>query len=197
MRFSEFAYLVKSDVCRYHGVASWRAVLRSALLGESYKFVFWMRVCRFTSSRPLMRLTLYPFALMIQRHYRYKFGIAIRHQTEIGSGFYIAHFSCIIVASKAVIGRNCNISQGVTIGKGNRGDKAGFPVIGDNVYIGPGAKISGSVTIGDGAAIASNCVVTKDVPAGTVYAGVPGRVISERGSTGYINRTDYGDPPGP
>jgi serine O-acetyltransferase len=95
-----------------------------------------------------------------------------------------------------VIGRNCNISQGVTIGKGIRGANSGFPTLGDDIYIGPGAKISGRIHVSDAVAIGANCVVTKDVPAGAVYAGVPGKVISQNGSTGFINRTDYGDPPG-
>jgi serine O-acetyltransferase len=196
MKFREFAYLVKSDVCRYTGEVSWRSVARSLVLGESYKFVFWMRVCRYASGHSLLRVSVYPIALLILRHYRYKFGIAIRHQTKIGSGFYIAHFMGIVVASNAVIGRNCNISQGVTIGKANRGANRGFPTIGDNVYIGPGAKIAGGITVGDDVAIGSNCVVTKDVPPGAVYAGIPGKVISQEGSQGYINRTDYGEPPG-
>jgi serine O-acetyltransferase len=90
-----------------------------------------------------------------------------------------------------VIGDNCNISQGVTIGEANRGPRKGTPVIGNNVYIGPGAKIIGAVHIGNNVAVGANCVVTRDVPDGAVVVGVPGRVISYEGSKGYIIRTDY------
>jgi len=65
------------------------------------------------------------------------------------------------------------------------------PEIGDNVYIGPGAKIIGNIKIGNNAAIGANCVVTKDVPENGVVVGVPGRVISFEGSAGYINKTNY------
>jgi serine O-acetyltransferase len=92
-----------------------------------------------------------------------------------------------------VIGRNCNISPGVILGKGNRGKNRGYPTLGDNVYIGPGAKIVGGVKIGNNVAIGANCVVTKDIPDGSVVVGVPGRVISQKGSEGYVNRTDYED----
>jgi len=117
--------------------------------------------------------------------------VAISHRTSIGRGFYIGHIREIIINDRAVIGDNCNISQGVTIGEANRGPRKGTPVIGNNVYIGPGAKIIGAVHIGNNVAVGANCVVTRDVPDGAVVVGVPGRVISYEGSKGYIIRTDY------
>jgi serine O-acetyltransferase len=79
----------------------------------------------------------------------------------------------------------------VTLGQSNRGERRGSPVIGDNVFIGAGAKIFGMIKVGNNAAIGANCVVTKDVPENGVVVGVPGRIISMNGSRGYINRTDY------
>lgn len=93
--------------------------------------------------------------------------------------------------SNVVIGKNCNISHLVTLGVSNRGTRKGVPTIGDNVYIGPGAKIIGNIIVGNHAAIGANCVVTKDVPDNAVVVGVPGKVISLDGSVGYINKTDY------
>jgi serine O-acetyltransferase len=121
----------------------------------------------------------------------FKFGIQIGYEVEMGSGFYIGHFGTIIISSSAVVGNNCNISQGVTIGRTNQGERAGAPTIGDNVYIGPGAKVFGNIKIGDNVAIGANAVVTKDVDPGVVVAGVPARILSNKGSFGYINRTDY------
>lgn len=121
----------------------------------------------------------------------YKFGISIPPDTKIGSGFYVGHFGGIFVSSQSIVGKNCNISQGVTLGKANRGKNKGYPKLGDNVYIGPGAKIIGAVNIGNNVAIGANCVVTRDVPDNSVVTGVPGKVISYRGSDDYINRTDY------
>jgi len=85
----------------------------------------------------------------------------------------------------------CNRSHQVTIGVSRRGARAGVPRIGDNVYIGPGAKLFGAIVVGDNAAIGANCVVTRDVPENGVVVGVPGRVISYEGSQGYINNTEY------
>ena len=83
------------------------------------------------------------------------------------------------------------ISQGVTLGQANRGKNKGYPQIGDNVYIGPGAKIVGKIKIGNDVAIGANCVVTKDVPNNSVIVGIPGKVISQAGSIEYINNTNY------
>ena len=79
----------------------------------------------------------------------------------------------------------------MTIGVINRGDKVGVPVIGDNVYIGPGAKIIVGVNVSNKVAIGANAVVTKDIPDNGVAVGVPAKVISYEGSKGYIDRTDY------
>jgi serine O-acetyltransferase len=134
---------------------------------------------------------LYRIAMRVFTHYKYKFGCSIPHTTSIGRGLYIGHIRDIVINERAVIGDNCNISQGVTIGQANRGRRKGTPVIGRNVYIGPGAKIVGAVQVGDHVAIGANCVVTDDVPDYAVVVGVPGRIISFEGSAGYVNRTDY------
>ena len=64
-------------------------------------------------------------------------------------------------------------------------------MIGDNVYIGPGAKIFGNIRIGSNVAIGANCVVNEDIPDDAVVVGILGRVISYNGSFGYVNNTDY------
>jgi serine O-acetyltransferase len=124
-------------------------------------------------------------------HSTYKLGILIYPETKIGSGFYIGHFGGIVINEKSVIGKNCNISHGVTIGQANRGKNKGYPVLGDNIYIGPGAKIIGAITIGNNVAIGANCVVTKNVPDNSVVVGVPGQIISTNGSREYVTKTDY------
>jgi len=191
VQFKDYRTLVLSDLYRLWGKANLSLLIRNVLFGESFKYIFWMRTCRYARGNPLLRICLYPFALLMLQHYTYKFGIGIQFMTEIGSGFYIGHFSGIFIYPDCKIGKNCTISQGVTIGAANRGKNKGFPMISDNVYIGPGAKIIGAVKVGNNVAIGANCVVTKNIPDNAVVVGVPGKVISHEGSEGYVTNTGY------
>lgn len=109
-----------------------------------------------------------------------------------GPGLSIGHPGTIVVNQFARVGANARIHVGVSIGTKNRKsssqdiklDRYYVPVIGDNVYIGPGAKLFGNIKIGDDVAIGANAVVTKDVPNHVTVAGIPARVIDTRGSEG-------------
>jgi len=193
MTFSEFKHLVLSDLYRLDGASGYRALLKEVLVGESFKFMFWFRLCGFLRTKVLLKYTLYPVSKILFKHYTYKFGISIPINTNIGPGFYIGHFSCIVVSPDCTIGKNVNISQGVTLGQSNRGEKKGAPVIGNNVYIAPGVKIIGNVKIGNNVAIGANAVVTKDIEDNAVVVGIPARVISHNGAAEYVTRTDYMD----
>jgi len=103
-------------------------------------------------------------------------------RNAFGPGLSIAHYGSIVVNGNARIGRNCRIHSDVNIGEAN----GGAPTIGDDVYIGPGAKIFGAITIGDGVAIGANAVVNRDVPSGVTVGGIPAKVISQHGSRDLI-----------
>jgi serine O-acetyltransferase len=152
-----------------------------------------MRLCQYLSTRrknPLLRAAGL-LARGLLGHYAIAYGIQIPASTEIGAGLHIGHPGTIVVHPRSRIGRNCNISQGVTLGQANRGPRKGHPTVGDGVYIGPGAKLVGAVRVGNNVAIGANCVVTGDVPDNAVIVGVPGRVISFAGAEDYINHVDY------
>lgn len=191
MSFSRFKYLVLSDLYRITGKITLPSFLWHFFFGESYKYAFWLRTCSFAYSNSLLKYLFYPFAKLILNHFKFKLGISIPPSTKINSGLYIGHFGGIVINGNCEIGKNFNISQGVTLGVTNRGKNKGCPKVGDNVYIGPGAKIIGAVTIGNNVAIGANCVVTKSIPDNSVAVGIPARIISQEGSTGYVNRIDY------
>lgn len=102
----------------------------------------------------------------------------IHYSTLIGEGTRIGYGGIAVVIHKnAIIGKNCMISSCVTIG--GRSNFKDVPIIGDNVYIGTGAKILGNIKIGNNVIIGANSVVINDIPSNTIVAGVPAKVIKE------------------
>lgn len=106
---------------------------------------------------------------------------------NIGSGLYLSHAHNINVNPNVVIGRNCNLSKGVSIGVENRGERKGTPVLGDNVWVGTNAVIVGKVHIGNDVLIAANAFVNFDVPDHSVVVGNPGVIHPRMNATeGYV-----------
>ena len=125
---------------------------------------------------------------LLLRRYQIKYGFQIYPETQIGEGFYLGHWGTVVINPKTIIGRNCNIAQGVTIAQSNRGKHQGTPTIGDEVWIGPNAVIVGNITIGDNVLIAPNAYVTTDVPSNSVVLGNPAIIKPREDATeGYIN----------
>jgi serine O-acetyltransferase len=181
-----YRHAVRADLYRLGGRSGFKALLHSIAHDPGFAYLFWMRTCRFTRHHRWLRWFAYPVARWAFTRCRFRYGISIPFDAEIGPGFYIGHFGGIVVNGASRVGRNCNISHGVTLGQTNRGPRQGCPVLGDRVYIGPGAKVIGAVKVGDGAAIGANAVVTRDVPPNAVVAGAPARVVSMNGSAGYV-----------
>jgi serine O-acetyltransferase len=111
-------------------------------------------------------------------------GITIGSAAKIGRRFCIEHHGCIVIHGNSVIGDDCLIRHGVTLGNTGYDDPYGAPTIGNRVQIGAGAKILGRISIGDGAIIGANAVVIRDVPEGTAVGGVPARALSVRTAAG-------------
>lgn len=113
-------------------------------------------------------------------------GIDLPKEMHIGPGLYISHKGSIVLHPFVSIGENCTLSHEVTIGEGGRGEKRGWPKIGDRVYIAPGAKVFGAITIGHDVAIGANAVVNKSFGNMAVVAGIPAKVLSYRGAGDFI-----------
>lgn len=111
-------------------------------------------------------------------HLLYRLNVAAGHVVigrgaDIGSGLVIVHSFGIVINSSVRAGHNLVLEHGVTIGA----EKNRSPVLGDNIFIGAGAKIIGGVHIGSDVKIGANAVVTKDLPDGATAVGIPARVI--------------------
>lgn len=129
---------------------------------------------------------------IILRHLSYKFGFQIPASVKIGEGFYIGHFGTIVISPQAIIGKNCNIAHGVTIGRISNGKRKGAPEIGNFVWMGTNAIIVGNIKIGNNVLIAPGAFVNVNVPDNSMVIGNPGQIMSKGNPTdGYINNVLY------
>lgn len=104
-------------------------------------------------------------------------------------GLSIVHVGTIVVSGSAKIGKNCRIHVCTNIGRAPSKEGTGAPTLGDNIYIGPGAKLFGAIHIGDNTAIGANAVVNTSFPEGNCsIGGIPAKKISDKTSAPYMLR---------
>lgn len=152
----------------------------SLMTDHALRFLWVLRKTQ-RSSNPIWRLML--------QHMRERYGLEISRSSDIGPGLYLGHAYNITVNPAAIIGSNCNLHKGVTIGQENRGKRKGAPVIGDCVWIGVNATLVGRISVGNDVLIAPRAYVNCDVPSHSIVLDNPCRVISRDNATGgYINR---------
>ncbi|MEG0615430.1 MAG: serine O-acetyltransferase EpsC [Oscillospiraceae bacterium] len=126
-------------------------------------------------------LRLYTVARMISQAGRFITGIEIHPGAKIGKGLFIDHGMGVVIGETAVIGDNCLIYQGVTLGGTGKEKGKRHPTLGNNVMVGAGARILGPFKVGDGAKIAANAVVLEEVPPNCTAVGVPARIVKRNG----------------
>lgn len=116
-------------------------------------------------------------ARWISQFARHRTGIEIHPGATLGRGILIDHGMGVVIGETAVVGDNCTIYQGVTLGGTGKDTGKRHPTIGDNVMIGSGAKVLGPFTVGNNAKIAAGAVVLDPVPENATAVGVPARII--------------------
>jgi serine O-acetyltransferase len=180
--------VVEADLYRHHGATGLRGFIRTYVSSPCFRYVVWMRMAAAFRGSGFL---LVPYSVSLWVYYRLgvRHGINVPHTTSIGPGFLIGHSGGIVVNADARIGRDFSLSHGVTIGQKNRGRYKGSPTIGDAVYVGPGACIIGSVSIGSNVAVGANAVVVNDVGDNEVVVGVPARSVSREGAQDYVTWT--------
>ncbi len=109
---------------------------------------------------------------------RFLTGIEIHPGASIGEGLFIDHGMGLVIGETTVIGDNCHLTQGVTLGGTSTLHEKRHPTLGDNVQVGAGAKLIGAITVGDHARIGAGSVVVTSVPAYATVVGVPGKVVA-------------------
>ena len=119
----------------------------------------------------------YFLARMIMQKGASKVGIDIHPGAVIGKNFFIDHGIGVIIGETAIIGDDCTIYQGVTLGGTGKQTGKRHPTLGNNIMVSAGAKVLGNITIGDNTKIGAGSVVLRDIPSNSTVVGVPGRVI--------------------
>nr|WP_245824394.1 MULTISPECIES: serine O-acetyltransferase [Planktothrix] len=117
---------------------------------------------------------------MLYRKIRNTYGIELPHSVELGRRVIVEHQHGIVIHGNSVIGDDCIIRQGVTLGNRYLDKPFDAPKLGKRVNIGAGAKILGNVTIGDDVCIGANAVVLSDVPSGETVVGIPAQIIRSK-----------------
>jgi serine O-acetyltransferase len=176
-------HALKADTYRKFGQSTHQLTLKGALLDPAFRVVACLRLCQAAQQLPSgwHWLAVMP-ARLLYRLVSQLAGIEIPWRTEIAPGLALTHGRGIVVNAGARIGSNVTLFHGVTLGQRDHIDAHGrrhtlYPVIEDEVWIGPHAIIVGGVTVGKGSRIAGGAYVFEDVPPYCVVLGNPGQIV--------------------
>ncbi len=153
-----------------------RNKLEIFLLYSGFHAVFWYRVSHWFYLHKCFFL-----ARLISQTARLFTGIEIHPGATIGKGLMIDHGSGVVIGETTIIGDDCTLYQGVTLGGTGKDTGKRHPTLGNNVLVGSGAKVLGPFVVGDNSKIASNAVVLSEIPPNSTAVGVPARIVRRDG----------------
>lgn len=122
----------------------------------------------------------YIYCPLVSNRARHWTGIEIHPGAVIGRGLMIDHGMGVVIGETAIIGDDCQLYHGVTLGGTGKQHVKRHPTLEDGVYIGCGAKCLGNITLKKGCRIGANAVLLKDVPEGATAVGIPARIIEKK-----------------
>ncbi len=161
----------------------------------TYPF-FWAMWSYHKAHRLYLKGEYYKARKISQRAAR-KTGIEIHPGATIGEGFFIDHGHGVVIGETTIIGNNVTLYQGVTLGGTGKEHGKRHPTLMDNVMVSAGAKVLGSITIGENSKIGAGSVVIHDVPPNSTVVGIPGRIAKQddvRVPRLDLNQVDLPDP---
>ncbi|HJV16120.1 MAG TPA: serine O-acetyltransferase [Bacillales bacterium] len=168
-----------------------RSVFEVVLTYSGLHAIWWHRL-----AHGLFKRKFYFLARAISQISRFFTGIEIHPGAKIGRRFFIDHGMGVVIGETCEIGDNVTVFQGVTLGGTGKEKGKRHPTIKDNALIATGAKVLGSITIGENAKIGAGSVVLKEVPPNSTVVGIPGRVVIQDGMkiNRDLNHSDLPDP---
>jgi serine O-acetyltransferase len=173
--------VVKGDLYRYGKLSGIKGFIQGWFF-PGFRYTFLLRMIvkhnKYTYKGVWFRI--------LRRLFAYK-EYQISPEAHIGEGFYLYHRGTVFIGP-VTLGKNCCVSHNVTIGRAYKNGQIGRPIIGDNVWIGPGAVVVGKIKIGNNVFIAPNSVVNFDVPDNAMVSGFPARYIIKENPVGdWVN----------
>ena len=154
-----------------------RNSLEILLLYPGVHALIWYRVSHF-----MWKIKFKFTARLIMNATRASTGIEIHPAAQIGKRLFIDHGMGVVIGETSVIGDDCTMYQGATLGGTGKDSNKRHPTLGNNVVVGAGAKVLGNITVGSNVKIGANSVVLKDVPDGCTVVGV-GRIVNAQEPT--------------
>lgn len=151
-----------------------RNIFTVILLYPGFHVLVWHKINHF-----LYNKRLYFISRLLSQLARFLTGIEIHPGATIGKRLFIDHGTGIVIGETSIIGNDCTIYHGVTLGGTGKEKKKRHPTLKNNVIVGCGAKVLGNITISDNVKIGANSVVLKDIPSNSTVVGIPG-VIKKR-----------------
>ncbi|MDR4888472.1 serine O-acetyltransferase [Fredinandcohnia sp. QZ13] len=146
----------------------------------------------------LFKRKMFFLARTVSQISRFFTGIEIHPGAKIGRRFFIDHGMGVVIGETCEIGDNVTVFQGVTLGGTGKEKGKRHPTVKNNALIASGAKVLGSITIGENSKVGAGSVVLQDVPPNSTVVGIPGRVVIQDGvkirNTKDLNHRDLPDP---
>ena len=142
------------------------------LLCPSFKALIYYKISHYFYERKHLILARY-----ISEKAKRKTGIEIHPGATIGKRLFIDHGTGVVIGETAIVGNDVTLFHGVTLGGTGKEKGKRHPTIGNNVFIGSGAKVLGNIIIGNNVKIGANAVILKDVPSNVTIVGVPGKIV--------------------
>jgi serine O-acetyltransferase len=175
---------LKSDTYREYGEFKWIYVIKGFITNKTFRVIVTMRLCQSAyASTGLLKLMLIPLKIC-HRFSRTMAGVDLPWETKISPGFALLHGWGLVVNPNVIIGKNVTLFHGVTLGRRDKISQDGsrlieYPIIEDEVCIGPHAIIVGGIVIGKGSRIAGGSFITNDIPPYSIVSGNPASIVKE------------------